>query len=131
MGFKEQFQRLRPFLNHPDLKPCLPSEFSFSYPSGHATFYSSTSELLSAVYPDLKDRLLQVGIAGVFARANCGVHYPSDVEAGQKLGKSAALKMMATPEWKAFLSAPGKRVAEDLENIKKTRPHSGLPVLVH
>merc|ERR1712232_871692 len=96
--FKEMVQRQRPFLSHPDLKPCLPAEFSFSYPSGHATFYSSTPEFLSAVFPDLKERVAQVGTAGVFARSKCGVHYPSDVDAGQMLGRSAASQIMETLE---------------------------------
>merc|ERR1712176_1352415 len=120
--FKYKIKRQRPFQSHPDLKPCLPLESSYSYPSEHATFYSSTSELLAAVYPEHKERLSQVGAAGVSARSNCGVHYPSDVMAGQKLGKTAAAKIMETHEWNSFMTAPGEKVIEELDNIKKSSP---------
>ena len=34
---KDVVARPRPFVNHPDLKPCLPLESTWSFPSGHAT----------------------------------------------------------------------------------------------
>lgn len=127
--FKRQVQRPRPFLSHPDLKPCIAKEGGYSHPSGHATFYAFTSELLSAIYPDLKDRLQQVGNSGVYARAIGGVHWPSDVEAGRALGRSAASKIMETPFWNKFISAPGNKVAKEFESIQRLQPGAGLPVL--
>eukprot|EP00931_Biecheleriopsis_adriatica_P074197 TRINITY_DN48313_c0_g1_i1.p1 TRINITY_DN48313_c0_g1~~TRINITY_DN48313_c0_g1_i1.p1 ORF type:complete len:276 (+),score=42.43 TRINITY_DN48313_c0_g1_i1:85-912(+) len=127
--FKNKIQRLRPFLSHPDLKPCIPEESGYSYPSGHATFYGLTAELLTAFYPDLEERLKQVGSAGVYARVIGGVHYPSDVEAGRQLGRSAAEQIMKTSLWNAFLSMPGEKVTEELARIQKLRPAAGLPVL--
>lgn len=123
--FKNKIQRPRPFLRHPDLKPCIPKEFSYSYPSGHATFYSFTAELLTAVYPELEERLKQVGSRGVYARVIGGVHYPSDVEAGRKLGQSAAAKIMKTSLWNAFLSTPGEKVTKELAAIQLLQPTVG------
>lgn len=127
--FKNAVQRPRPYVSNPDLKPCIPKESGYSYPSGHATFYALTSELLTSVYPELETRLRQVGRSGVYARAIGGVHYPSDVEAGQKLGWSAAVKIMETPLWKAFLSTPGEKVTKELARIQETQPAVGRPTL--
>lgn len=128
--FKDQVQRPRPFLSHPDLKTCIAKEGSYSYPSGHATFYALTSELLTAIYPELKERLQQVGNSGVYARAIAGVHWPSDVEAGRALGRSAASKIMETPLWHEFISAPGDKVAKEFESIQRLEPGAGLSVLI-
>jgi len=125
--FKDLIKRDRPFVHHSDIKPCLPLESSFSYPSGHATFYALTSELLSGVKPDLKERLQEVGKEGVYARVIGGVHYPSDVEGGRKLGRAAAEKIMATPLWNAFVSTPSEIVAKELELIQEHQPYAGLP----
>ncbi|WP_071840144.1 phosphatase PAP2 family protein [Synechococcus sp. KORDI-52] len=45
---KNAIGRPRPFLSHRDLTPCLPREYSESYPSGHSTWYVTTSLLLAA-----------------------------------------------------------------------------------
>ncbi|WP_413324174.1 PA-phosphatase [Synechococcus sp. MIT S9503] len=58
---KVVYDRSRPFLSYPDLKPCLPLESSQSYPSGHATWYVSTSLLLADLLPEHRERLLAVG----------------------------------------------------------------------
>jgi len=121
-------KRDRPFVHHSDIKPCLPEESGFSYPSGHATYYALTSELLSGVKPELKERLQEVGKAGVYARVIGGVHYPSDVEGGRKLGRAAAEKIMETPLWKAFLSKPSEIVTKELELIQEHQPYAGLPI---
>jgi acid phosphatase (class A) len=126
--FKDLIKRDRPFVHHSDIKPCLPLESSFSYPSGHATFYALISELLSGFKPELKERLQEVGKAGVYARVIGGVHYPSDVEGGRKLGRAAAKSIMETPLWKALLSKPSDIVKKELETIQEHQPYAGLPI---
>ncbi|CAE7788116.1 unnamed protein product [Symbiodinium sp. CCMP2592] len=126
--FKEKVKRPRPFVAHPDLKPCLPEEFSFSYPSGHATFYAATEELLGAWFPLQRDRIGYVSSSGVGARATCAVHYPSDAHAGRKLGKMAAIEVMQMPQWQSFVSQPSAKILEELAAINKSRPYAGLPI---
>ena len=94
---KDAIGRQRPFLSHRELKPCLPREYSESYPSGHSTWYVTTSLLLADLLPERKERLLQVGRQGMAARVTCGMHYPSDVEAGQRLAEAAALQIIGSP----------------------------------
>ncbi|CAE7878008.1 UPF1, partial [Symbiodinium sp. KB8] len=126
--FKEKVKRPRPFVAHPDLKPCLPEEFTFSYPSGHATFYAATEELLGAWFPLQRDRIGYVSSSGVGARATCAVHYPSDANAGRKLGKMAAIEVMQMPQWQSFVSRPSPKILEELAAINKSRPYAGLPI---
>ena len=99
---KDAIGRQRPFLSHSELKPCLPREYSESYPSGHSIWYVTTSLLLADLLPERKDRLMQVGRQGMAARVTCGMHYPSDVEAGQRLAEAAALQIIRSPQWKQF-----------------------------
>ncbi|NDC14702.1 MAG: PA-phosphatase, partial [Synechococcaceae bacterium WB9_2_170] len=35
-----------------------------------------------------------------------GLHYPSDVDAGQRFGEAAALQILASPQWQRFKQLP-------------------------
>lgn len=121
---KESIARPRPFLSHADLKPCLPLERSKSYPSGHATWYTATSLLLADLLPQRRERLLAVGRQGVFARVTCGMHYPSDVEAGQRLAAAGVAQILASDAWKRFKAS----VQEEVKALMLPPP-AGLPLL--
>ena len=125
--FKNTFRRPRPYVSHPQLKPCLPPESGFSFPSGHATWYAAAAQLLSALVPERLERLQQVGNHGGASRTMCGVHYPSDVEAGLRLGRAAAAQILASPEWQMFRSDPA--VQAEIELIRGVPPEA-LPQLV-
>lgn len=99
---KTSHARPRPFLAHPDLRPCLPLEDSPAYPSGHALWYAAAGQLLADLLPERRERLLEVGRQGGFARVTCGVHYPSDVLASQLLAAAMAADVIASPQWRAF-----------------------------
>lgn len=99
---KTSHARPRPFLAHPDLRPCLPLEDSPAYPSGHALWYAAAGQLLADLLPERRERLLEVGRQGGFARVTCGVHYPSDVLASQRLAAAMAADVIASPQWRAF-----------------------------
>jgi acid phosphatase (class A) len=99
---KTSHARPRPFLAHPDLRPCLPLEDSPAYPSGHALWYAAAGQLLADLLPERRERLLEVGRQGGFARVTCGVHYPSDVLASQRLAAAMAADVLASPQWRAF-----------------------------
>ena len=59
---KKRFQRPRPFVAHQEIVPCLPREQSYSFPSGHATWYRAASELLADLLPERLGRLEPVVI---------------------------------------------------------------------
>ena len=121
---KDAIGRSRPFVTHQDLKPCLPREYSESYPSGHATWYVTTSLLLADLLPERRERLLAVGYQGMAARVTCGMHYPSDVEAGQRLGKAAVQQILLSPQWQRFKLS----VQPEVKKLM-TPPAAGMPVV--
>jgi len=97
-NLKDRYQRPRPFVSHAHIQPCLPLEKGYSFPSGHATWYRAASELLADLVPERRERLVAVGSHGGNSRVLCGVHYPSDVQAGQRLGVAAAAQLIASPQ---------------------------------
>lgn len=103
---KRQQARVRPYLAHPELRPCLPPEATGSFPSGHAVWFRATAELLANLLPERRERLEFMGRQGGANRVLCGVHYPSDVEAGQRFGAEAARQIIASPQWRAFREDP-------------------------
>jgi acid phosphatase (class A) len=72
--------------------------------------------------------LLELGRHGGNSRVLCGMHYPSDVEAGQRLGVAAANQLIQSSQWRAFKADPA--VQAELDRVRKA-PASALPVLVH
>ena len=83
-----KYMRLRPFLEnsniHIQVDPA-PLKTSYSYPSGHATISYLEALVLADILPD--DRAALLKRAEEFGRERnlLGVHYFSDVEAGQKV----------------------------------------------
>ncbi len=121
---KEAVARPRPFASHRDLQPCLPLETSWSYPSGHATWFATAALLLADLVPERRDRLVQVGLQGGYARAYCGVHYPSDVEASQRLAEAISKELIASPQWRTF-----KQQLAGERSLLLVPPPAGLPLL--
>ena len=124
---KDRYQRPRPFVSHSQIQPCLPLEQGYSFPSGHSTWYRAAAELLADLIPERRNRLVAVGSHGGNSRVLCGVHYPSDVKAGQRLGVAAAAQLIASPQWKAWKADPA--VIAEVEAIRRVQDHA-LPELV-
>ncbi|MBI1861299.1 MAG: phosphatase PAP2 family protein [Deltaproteobacteria bacterium] len=83
---KRDFPRQRPFQYLKGIHPCVPHEVTESYPSGHAVLSSLFARVLTDLYPHqraaLEARSKQIGDDRVLV----GMHHPSDVETGRKLG---------------------------------------------
>jgi acid phosphatase (class A) len=80
-------------------------EESFSYPSGHATRGVLAARVLAELAPARRAELLRLGEQVGYDRVVGGVHYPSDVLAGQRLGAALADELLARPELAAELAA--------------------------
>ena len=123
-SIKDRVQRPRPYVSHPEIHVCLPPESGWSFPSGHSAFFRSAAVLLADLVPERRERLLAVGLLGGTSRTMCGLHYPSDVEAGQKLGEAAALQILTSPQWQQFKQNPATQ--QEIEKIRQV-PVSRLP----
>ena len=100
---KQVWVRTRPPLANPQIHPCVEFENSPSYPSGHAVRGMVWAVLLSEIYPEHRAALMARGRQIGDDRYLAGMHYPTDVAAGQKLGAVIAHRLLANPAFRARL----------------------------
>lgn len=98
---REHFARPRPFVAEQRVQPAVKRETSPSYPSSHGTRGVLYARVLAELAPTRSEALLEVGRRVGFDRVLAGMHYPSDVLAGQRLGEALAAAMLATPAFRA------------------------------
>lgn len=91
---KKLYARPRPYITFPEVQPCIKLESSESYPSGHATLARVLARLLAHKYPARTQAFLKRANEAAMNRIIGGVHYPSDVKAGIKLGDHLAKKII-------------------------------------
>ena len=105
---KQHYLRPRPFSSHPELIPAIEKEASHSYPSGHATRGVLYAAILAEFQPERRALLLARGHRLGNDRAVGGVHWPSDVHAGQQLGAAFAKAWLAVPDHRQIVDAAVK-----------------------
>jgi acid phosphatase (class A) len=105
---KEHYNRARPPLGD-DRAICVPREdwlrTNASYPSGHAMTGWAWGLILGELQPAKLGKLMEAGGAVGESRVICGVHYPSDVAAGRKLGATMVARLHADPAFLKDLAA--------------------------
>ena len=84
--------------------------YTFSYPSGHATFGTMTAILLAEMIPERRQQLFALGWEYGEARVIGGVHYPSDVESGRILATTLVALMMQDARFQADLRAARREI---------------------
>jgi acid phosphatase (class A) len=84
-----------------------------SYPSGRSAFGSATGLVLAAMDPDLRDRFLARIEDFGYSRLISGVHFRTDVYAGQLVGATAAATLLGNEDFlrRVDLAAPDLRNA--------------------
>jgi acid phosphatase (class A) len=106
---KQSFRRPRPFVTEPAATCIAPPPWltaSGSYPSGHAALGWAWALVLAEMAPDRADEILARGLAYGESRVICGLHYPSDVEAGRIVGAAMVARLKADPAFRAdFIQA--------------------------
>ena len=85
--FKQRYLRPRPFEADPRVQTCARRPSDPSYPSGHAVIGIVSSCVLEKMFPAKAALLREQGQRIGSYRVGIGVHYPTDVAAGQKLGQ--------------------------------------------
>jgi acid phosphatase (class A) len=106
---KNRYDRERPFEIDAAVTPCVePSDglrASGAYPSGHAAFGWAWALVLAELAPEHADAILARGRGYGDSRVVCGLHYPSDVEAGRLIASGALARLHAEPAFRAALDA--------------------------
>lgn len=94
--FKGQYERERPYDVDADLKPCIdPPGGARSYPSSHAAVATADACVLAKMFPTKAKKLKEYGKYLGDLRYIVGVHHPSDVAAGQKLGEDICKRLLS------------------------------------
>jgi acid phosphatase (class A) len=112
---KRGFTRPRPFLAEPAATCIAPEPWlaaSGSYPSGHAALGWAWALVLTEMAPDRADAVLARGMAYGESRVICGVHYPSDVEAGRLVGAALVARLKADPAFQADFAVAARELAQ-------------------
>jgi acid phosphatase (class A) len=105
---KLEFARARPYVIDPSIEPCIGDVAGDrSYPSGHATYGYVVAYLLADMAPGRRAALLARADEFARSRALCGVHYPSDLEAGRAGARWLADHLLASPEYRAAAARAG------------------------
>lgn len=108
-------RRPRPFLSDSAITPCIPNDerlrASFSYPSGHAALGWGWALALAELLPSRADAIIDRGRDFTWSRVVCGVHYPSDVEAGRTVAAAAIARLHADPEFQTMMQAARAELA--------------------
>lgn len=108
--FKDRYARKRPFVRDAALSPCIGRVPGLSYPSGHATISRVYALMLSELAPRRRAEFMARGDEAALYRVIGGVHHPSDIEAGKKLGDTLFARFMENPGFRA--------------NMDKLRPYA-------
>jgi acid phosphatase (class A) len=101
---KTYFHRDRPYAAEPSLKTCTPikpGKAANSYPSGHASLAFSVGIVLASLIPSRSQAILARASEYAENRLVCGVHFRSDIVAGQQFGTILALRLMQNPQFQA------------------------------
>ncbi|MDD3837180.1 MAG: phosphatase PAP2 family protein [Phenylobacterium sp.] len=111
---KEHYKRPRPFTGQ-TAPTCVPPESlgtNASYPSGHASVGWAWALILAELKPERADAILQRGHAFGESRVVCGVHYPSDVEAGRIVAAAVVARLHADAEFNAAMATAKAELAK-------------------
>ena len=120
---KDHFRRLRPYAVEPRLEPCIDNVAAdLSYPSGHAAFGYSMAYLLSDLLPERRAQIIARGDEFARQRMVCGVHFPSDIEAGRKAAEILIGRMRTNP---AFRRDEAEAAAELRAALRMPTPATG------
>ena len=76
-----------------------------SYPSGHTAIGWAWSLILTEVFPEQTDVILERGQEFGISRNVCNVHWHSDVIAGRMMGTAAVARLHANEQFKIDLAA--------------------------
>ena len=101
-GAKKKFNRMRPYNlpgnNLAPLKDIKPDDSS-SYPSGHAAFAMLAGIVLAQMLPEKQAEIFQRIEDYCHSRLVAGVHFRSDVYAGQVVGSTMAALLFRDPDF--------------------------------
>lgn len=116
---KRHYRRLRPYEIEPRIEPCIGDvKGDLSYPSGHAAYGYAMGLMLADLVPERREQL-EARAAG-FARQRmvCGVHFPSDLRAGEIAARLLLTQIAKQPAFQRDAAL----AAQELREARAARP---------
>jgi len=111
---KNHYQRPRPFMvnNTPVFSPENEEKLrgDGSYPSGHTAIGWAWALILTELFPDQTDAILQRGKEFGISRNICNVHWHSDVVAGRTMGAATVARLHADNQFLIDMAAAKKEI---------------------
>ena len=111
---KNNYSRPRPFMiNHlPEYDASTEEQLrkDGSYPSGHTAIGWAWALILTEIYPDQTNAIIERGKQYGISRMICNVHWYSDVTAGRLVGAATVARLHANNDFLADLEAAKKEV---------------------
>lgn len=116
---KNHYQRPRPFMVN-NTPICTPDDEALlrkdgSYPSGHTAIGWAWALILSEVFPNQADVILERGLQFGISRNVCNVHWHSDVVYGRLMGAAAVAMLHSNADFMIDLAA----AKEEVKALKK------------
>lgn len=112
---KARAHRPRPVAVDPDRPACQvaspAARASPSYPSGSAAVGAAYGAAFAALLPEQAPALTRIGHEIAVSRMVCAMHYPSDVSAGEDLGRAVFDTIAATPAFAVDAAAARQEIA--------------------
>ncbi len=97
LAWKEKLKnkRKRPVEIDPSIKTLVITPNTYSYPCEHTVTAAAAATVLAYFFPEKADSIIQLAKAASQSRIDAGVQFPSDVEAGWKMGEDVAKEIIA------------------------------------
>jgi membrane-associated phospholipid phosphatase len=92
---KYAYWRIRPVQLDPDFRTVFPTPNHPAYPAAHACYSMTSALVLSHLFPRDAAALAALGRVSGESRVWAGIHYPSDVAAGQAIAERVAARAVA------------------------------------
>ena len=117
---KDHYQRERPFMVN-GAPTCTPEEEDYlredgSYPSGHTAIGCAWALILTELFPEQADVILERGKEFGISRNICNVHWHSDVLAGRMMGAAAVARLHANADFLIDMEAAKAEILLLLSN---------------
>ena len=89
---KYAYWRIRPFQLDPEFRTVFPTPNHPAYPAAHACYSMTSALVLAHLFPRDAAALVALGRLSGESRIWAGIHYPSDVAAGQAIAERVAAR---------------------------------------